>query len=569
MLLQIMRRVIGLDRHGTLQGSELPVLTNRVNVKELRPARIFWSRPSRALVAPLAATVAVLTGASATLRATPAAVHPEARAKTLVSESINALGGEERLRSIRTLTLVGSSYTNHLQDSPNPRGPWLVDFDRFTEYQDLRQRTLLRDSAANPASARATATTLHRELVAEGIDAHLTIENAIARVDYTTAAHDDWIDLGPLRVMLTALHAPDLHVSASRRLHGIPTTVVTFRWQGLPVKIFINDFTKLPLAVEYFQSYPDSVARAAWGDMAVRTTYSNWELEPGGLHYPLQTDTTLNGQPLKVVSLTKVSLGTGLAADQFTVTSAIRGDYAQETHDVDRIPLGQRGNGDPGLPPREICPGVVQIPGEWYVTLIRQHDGVIVLEAPISGGYSAKVIEEAGRRFPGERIKAIISTSNYWWHIAGVREYVADGIPLYALDLNRELLSHLSSAPHLTHPDSLQRSPRMLDLRAVTGKQVLGKGVDRVALYPIRTSTTSQMLMVYFPQCALLYSSDMAQPLGKNGAFVAPQYLWDLKRAVDENHLHVETLIGMHMSPTPWAKLLKTLVTAKAFTAGS
>lgn len=522
------------------------------------------SRPSKSTTALLGSIVCVLAGAASSLHAERESLSAKARAKTVVGESIRVLGGEARLRSIGAIALTGSSYTNHLQDSQNPQGPWLVDFDRFTEYQDLRQRRLLRDSATDATSARATVTTVHRELIAQGIDAHLTVKNGAVSVDYTSTAHDDWIDLGPLRVMMTAMQAPDLQVTANTDAKGVPTTVVAFRWRGSPVKVFIDDFTKLPLTVEYLQSYPDSTAKGAWGDMVVRSTYSNWELEPDGLHYPLQTDTTLDGQPLRVVSIAKVELSTSFPADRFTVTSAIRKDYAGEIHDVDQTPLGEPGNGDPGLAPREVCPGVVQIPGEWYATLIHQHDGVVILEAPISSGYSAKVLAEAKRRFPRDRIKAVISTSNYWWHVAGVREYVADGIPIYALDLNRELLSQLASAPHRMHPDSLQRNPRTADLRAVSGKQVLGTGNDRVELYPIRTSTTSQMLMVYFPRCALLYSSDMAQPLGENGAFLAPQYLWDLTRAVDDNHLHVETLIGMHMSPTPWSKLTATLAKAGA-----
>jgi hypothetical protein len=40
--------------------------------------------------------------------------------------------------------------------------------------------------------------------------------------------------------------------------------------------------------------------------------------------------------------------------------------------------------------------------------------------------------------------------------------------------------------------------------------------------------------------------------------------IWDLKRTVDDNHLQVETLIGMHMSPTPWSKLIGTLARASA-----
>lgn len=521
------------------------------------------------MAAPTTITVAVLAVASGVLHATPATARLKAGAAAVVSESIRALGGEKRLRSIKTLTLVGNSYTNHLQDSPNPRGPWLVDFDRFTEYQDLEHRKLRRDSAADTASISSSVTTSQRELVARGIDAHLTVENGTARVDYTTDAHEEWSDLGPLRAMLTALHAPDLSLAAARELHGVPTTVVTFSWQASPVKVFVDDFTELPLAVEYSQSYPDSVARAAWGDMLVRTTYSNWELEPGGLHYPLQADTTLNGQPLQVVSIAKVELNTSLPANPFTVTRAIKADYTHEIHDVDLTPLGEPGNGDPGMATREIYPGIVQIPGQWYVTLIHQHNGIVVLEAPISAGYSARVMDEAKRRFPGERIKAVISTSNYWWHIAGLREYVAAGVPIYALDLNRALLTGLVSAPHLMHPDSLQRNPRTLQLLAVSHELTLGTGSNRVELFPIRTSTTSQMLMAYLPRYGLLYSSDMAQPLGKNASFLAPQYLWDLRRAVYDNHLRVQTLIGMHMSPTPWHKLIEALVKARALPAGS
>lgn len=524
---------------------------------------------SRALLSVLGLTITAMAGASAGLRTSSADPGAGTRAKSLISESIQALGGEGPLRSIETLTLTGSSYTNHLQDSASTQGPWAVDFDRFTECEDLQHRRLLRDSAVDAASAQATATKVHRELIAGGIDAHLTVENGIARVDYTTTAHDDWVDLGPIRIMATAMRAPDLHVTGNVEVAGTPATVVTFRRRGLPVKIFISDFTKLPLAVEYSESYPDSVARTAWGDMVVRATYSNWELEPGGLHYPLQTDTTFNGQPSSVVSIAQVALNAPLPAGQFTVTAAIKADYAHEIHDVDRTALSEPGNGDSGLPAREICPGVVQIPGEWYVTLIHQRDGIIILEAPISSGYSARVIQEAKRRFPDQRIKAVISTSNYWWHIAGVRDYIAAGVPIYALDLNRRLLSRVASAPHLTHPDSLQRSPRRLDLRAVSGRLLIGTGTDHVELYSIRSSTTSQMLMVYFPRCALLYSSDMAQPLGKDGAFIAPQYLWDLKRAVDDNHLHVDTLIGMHMSPTPWARLIEALRMAGAFTGTS
>jgi hypothetical protein len=48
-----------------------------------------------------------------------------------------------------------------------------------------------------------------------------------------------------------------------------------------------------------------------------------------------------------------------------------------------------------------------------------------MLEAPIGSGYSEKVIAEVEKRFPNTPIKAVITTSDAWPHLRGVREYVA------------------------------------------------------------------------------------------------------------------------------------------------
>jgi len=43
----------------------------------------------------------------------------------------------------------------------------------------------------------------------------------------------------------------------------------------------------------------------------------------------------------------------------------------------------------------------VIVRGLWNVEEIRQTDGIIILEGPISSGYSKRVIEDARKRFPG------------------------------------------------------------------------------------------------------------------------------------------------------------------------
>ena len=127
----------------------------------------------------------------------------------------------------------------------------------------------------------------------------------------------------------------------------------------------------------------------------------------------------------------------------------------------------QQANGNPGTGPVEIAPGVLQIPGNWYTTVVRQKDGLVIIDAPISSGYSRQVIEEARRRFPGVPIKAVITSTSYWWHFAGIREYAAQGVPIYVLDVNKPLISSALKAPHLSYPDDLVRSRKTLKLITV------------------------------------------------------------------------------------------------------
>jgi hypothetical protein len=63
---------------------------------------------------------------------------------------------------------------------------------------------------------------------------------------------------------------------------------------------------------------------------------------------------------------------------------------AKSQPDAPPIDLDSRPLGDPQQPGKELAPGVVFIPGSWNGTLVRQDDGIVILEAPISSGYTGK-----------------------------------------------------------------------------------------------------------------------------------------------------------------------------------
>src|SRR5262249_11034513 len=203
---------------------------------------------------------------------------------------------------------------------------------------------------------------------------------------------------------------------------------------------------------------------------------------------------------------------------------------------------------------KELAPGVTQFSGSWNVAFVRQPDGVVVIEAPIGSSYSAAVLAEAEKRYPDARVKAVITTSDAWPHLGGVREYAARGIPIYACELNRPILERLLKADYSAHPDALAKAPRPAKFTWVTEKTVIGSGDTRVEIYPAHGENGERMLFAYLPSSRLLYSSDDIQH-DRTGDFFMPEYLFEVREAVKRDGLAVDRIFGMHIGPTPWSEI--------------
>ncbi len=340
-------------------------------------------------------------------------------------------------------------------------------------------------------------------------------------------------------------------------VQDVPHHCVAFTWNGAPVRVFLNANTGLPTAVDVTRAMPGDFFWGIWGDFTTRTYYSFWTLEAGGIRYPRQWDIERNGKPFRTVTVTKLDIDSRMSDADFAITEETRAAFAKRsTQKIADLPLGR-----PDRPAREIAPGFVTVPGPWNVALIRQDDGIVILEAPISSGYSAKVIAEAEKRFPGMKIKAAISTSDAWPHLGGVREYAARGIPLYVLDVNQPIIRQVLAARFATEPDTLAKQPRKADLRIVSGRLTLGTGPNRLDLMPIRSETGERMLMVYAPEHRLLYGSDLIQG-SPNGKFFMPQYLSEVADAVTREKLVVDRVFAMHSEAIEWQRIIEAVAEA-------
>jgi hypothetical protein len=163
-------------------------------------------------------------------------------------------------------------------------------------------------------------------------------------------------------------------------------------------------------------------------------------------------------------------------------------------------------------------------------------------------------------------IKAVVTTSDAWPHISGIREYVAAGIPVYALDLNVSILSRFVKAPHTLAPDRLQKQPKAPLFRPVTSKTVIGTGDTRIELFPVRGEIGERMMLAWLPGAKVLYSSDMIQRAspGRAAPFFMPLMLMEVETAAAREGVSgIERVFGMHLTPTPWSEVLAAIKAAR------
>ena len=469
----------------------------------------------------------------------------------IVAKALGAMGGSKKLQDLKTLRIKMNGHLFLLEQSERPAGPWLVSYEQTTETRDLETGAIRRETVTrDPLGSESALTTV----IADGA---VAAKSGAAFGPLDTSQVGDAVEtiaLAPERVLLTALEAKDLRLEKSEILQDVRHNVISFIWKNSPVKIFLNADTSLPTAVEIVRAHPFDVFWNIWGDFPTRTYFSFWTLESNGMRYPHQWDVFRNDQPLRSLTIFGFEINPKVAPDAFTIPYKVK--KASETYGAKMV--NQWDLGSPNAPAKEIATDFVQVQGNWNIAIIKQSDGIVILESPISSGYSAKVIEEAQRRFPNFPIKAVISTSDAFPHIGGLREYLGRGIPAYILDVNQPLVERLLHSEYRTFPDALAKNGRRAKLKIVKEKTVVGTGANRLELYPIRTETGERMMMVYAPERKLLYGSDLVQPQ-PDDTFFMPEYITELVDAANREGLQPESVFAMHSSPIPWSNLKKVV----------
>jgi len=487
-------------------------------------------------------------------RPTGAAPQETHDARQLIVNAMRAMGGEEKLKAIKTTSwaVIGQRYMR--EQSERPAGPWLQDYFQSTVVRDLEHKRLREerqsrgcDSTECWKSAEWQAATL---VFADDAAAQKSQGKFSPTRGEAARNSKDWIVLDPIRLLISAQAAKDLREEPAMEFYGFRQSVVAFTYDGAPVRLILNPGTGLPSGAEITRTALDNFFWGPWGDITTRVSWTFWELERGGVRYPRQWDAESNGRPNWTLTINEWTINPETKEETFAIPAETAAAIRGRKLSIEELPLGTV-----NAPAKEVAPGIVQVPGSWNVEEVEFDDGIAILEGPISSGYSARAIADAEKRFAGKKVKMVVTTSDAWPHLGGMREYAARGIEIYALDLNKPILEQLFAAPHQMKPDELQRHPRKPVWHMVSGPTVAGGRENRMEIIPLRTQTGERQMVVYFPLAKLLYTSDLFQKDGQGNYFL-PQTMSEAVDVVKREKLDVEAVFGMHLAKTDWKEVV-------------
>ena len=430
----------------------------------------------------------------------------------------------ERLQKVASIRMDTTGHTLLMEQSYR-QAPFITSYERDHITMDLANQRLLSEAKLTWPESDPNQSDSDTALVvgAEGGVYRTKFGDSPCSLSDLEAAREA-MALGPARVLMTAADAPDLHFEAPQVVRSTSHTVVAFTWRHIPVRLLLNPVNHLPDAVDTTQVFHDFWY--FWGDVRQRIYFDNWKLVQG-ITFPTNWVEERNGAIWSSTQALNLEFNVEMDEKLFAMTpGAVKQSAASPGWNR---PFGAK-------EATALAPGVELFAGSWNATVVKEPDGMVILEAR--------------KRHPGLAVTAVLSTSDSWPHTGGVRQAVALGLPVYILDLNRPLLDKMMSAPHTLDPDALQNSKRSKTppWRIVAKKQELGSGPNRMELYPLRGASTERQYMVYFPEHRLLYASDTLA-LNDDGTLYDPELMYEVAQAVKRENLSVDTVYAMHQGP--------------------
>src|SRR5215510_2146416 len=335
------------------------------------------------------------------------------------------------------------------------------------------------------------------------------------------------------RMMLAVLDAKEgVSAIADQKLGDQTLPAIQYTVGSRKYIIMFDRTTKLPAAVRTHDE--DNI----WGDQNYDAILSDWKTV-GGIKVAHTRSFKLGDMEIQRLSLKEVTVNPTVAPATFTVPDAAKAAAKPPaTGNVPyqwvlrRIFLARFTDSDAiYFPPGgsfklvELAPNVQHVQGGGANHLIvNMKDGLVVVDAPVDNGQSAEVIKLAKAKYPGKPVKTLVLTHHHMDHTGGVREFAAEGATVIVPTPDKAYFEEAIKRPHTIEPDAQQKAQKPANVQEVKDTLSLKDDTVEINLYNIPNPHVEGYLLVHVAKENVLFVTDLISPRGqitRNPATVA------------------------------------------------
>jgi hypothetical protein len=467
-----------------------------------------------------------------------AAADEPAHARNVIAAAARALGGADRIRAVRNITLIGyGQYAymfggGNITGSPNAPQKYQAanDLRRVYDLENGRYQQLERRNFLFPFAAIFGHSYAMVDEVLDGDIAYdIAPDGALRRVPrWNETSHQ--VDGVHMRRMW-ALNNP---IVAIRAALSSGTKIGLPRMEGdvIAIEMALREGDKFTLGFDRQSSLPLWVRwanpQANLGQVTF-TTYFTGFVPYGGLLLPLGYRTTMDWREIEYLKL---------FVDNYVIDSEITNLAAAPAMRQALEPEQSRIE----VTSTRVAKGIWRLM-PYGATVFEFNDHLAVFELGGSQANAQAIINYAKSMVPGKPITQYIPSHHHFDHTAGLRVAIAEGLTVISRRGNEEVFREMATHPSPDFPDALEKNKKPMKFVGMDEHLSLSDSLMTVDLYWARNNIhMADAVFAYVPAAKVMAEGDI-------GTAAFDYQFWgdNFMDNVEHYKLDVETVSPVHM----------------------
>lgn len=418
-------------------------------------------------------------------------------ARQIVDRAAAALGGADKIRALKNLTLIGYAqyaYQNGGGNiSPLPGAPQkFIAANDYRRVYDLEHGRMMHQERRNDLFPFANYAGHDFALQRQGLDGAIAYN--INREGDTVRGGDArdrrmWMYSNPVTAVRAALD-PSTTLSNAREENGLSL-----------VDLKLKEGDTLTLAIRAPMNLPEFVRWSAphinLGEVANTIRFYGY-VPFHGIELPLGYSMRYDWRP--EVEQAKIYVDNYLMDTQIADLSAPTAGAG---------PAGAGGRGPEPVQVTQMARGVWRITGGTMVIEFADH--MTLFEVDGQPARIKQVIAEARKIVPAKPVTQVIVSHHHFDHSSGLREAVSEGLTVISRRDNGVIFREMTERPAPNFPDDLARSGKKMNFIPVDDHLELKDATITVELYHvIANNHMGDGLFAYIPEHKMMIEGDIA-----------------------------------------------------------